>query len=67
VDIGGAGATIPLSGFGYTLTRGVFRDVESLGILGAFTGGLKATAAGITAAILFGYIISVAAVPKAKR
>lgn len=67
VDIGGAGATIPLTGFGYSLARGAFKDVDNNGILGAFTGGLKATAAGITAAIVFGYIISVIFTPKAKR
>lgn len=67
VEVGGAGATIPLSGFGYSLARGAFRDVESMGVMGAFTGGLKATAAGIAAAILFGYMMSVAFTPKAKR
>lgn len=67
VDVGGAGATVPLTGFGYSLTKGAFKDVEQFGILGAFTGGIKAAAAGITAAIFFGYLISVAAVPKAKR
>jgi stage V sporulation protein AE len=67
VDIGGAGATIPLTGFGYSLASGAFKDVDKNGILGAFTGGLKATAAGITAAVLFGYIISVVFTPKAKR
>ncbi len=67
IDIGGAGATVPLSGFGYSLARGAFRDVDTMGLVGAFTGGLKATAAGIAAAILFGYIMSVAFTPKAKR
>lgn len=67
VDVGGAGATIPLTGFGYSLARGVFRDVDQYGILGAFTGGVKATAAGITAAVFFGYIMSVVSRPKAKR
>jgi stage V sporulation protein AE len=67
VDIGGAGATIPLTGFGYTLAKGAFRDVDQYGLIGAFTGGIKAAAAGITAAVFFGYLISVAFVPKAKR
>jgi stage V sporulation protein AE len=67
VDIGGAGATIPLTGFGYSLASGAFKDVDKNGILGAFTRKLKATAAGITAAVLFGYIISVVFTPKAKR
>lgn len=67
VDIGGAGATVPLTGFGYSLAKGAFRDIDQYGILGAFTGGIKATAAGITAAIFFGYLASVAFKPKAKR
>jgi len=67
VDIGGAGATVPLTGFGYTLAKGAFLDVDKYGIMGAFTGGVKASAAGITAAVFFGYIISVASTPKAKR
>ena len=67
VDIGGAGATVPLTGFGYSLAKGAFRDVDQSGLLGAFTGGIKATAAGITAAVFFGYLVSVAFKPKAKR
>lgn len=67
VDIGGAGATVPLTGFGYSLAKGAFRDVESTGLLGAFTGGVKAAATGITAAIFFGYLTSVIFSPKAKR
>lgn len=67
VDIGGAGATIPLTGFGYSLAKGAFAEVDKNGILGAFTGGVKATAGGITAVIFFGYIASVVFTPKAKR
>lgn len=67
VDVGGAGATVPLTGFGYNLAKGAFKDVDQYGLLGAFTGGIKATAAGITAAIFFGYLVSVIFVPKAKR
>lgn len=67
VDFGGAGATVPLTGFGYSLAKGAFKDVEQYGLWGAFTGGIKATAGGITAAIFFGYLISVAFTPKAKR
>lgn len=67
VEIGGAGATIPLTGFGYNLVKGTFKDVESMGLLGAFTGGVKSAATGITAAIFFGYLVSVAFSPKAKR
>src|SRR5690606_29092704 len=46
VEVGGAGATIPLTGFGYNLAKGAFRDVDKYGLLGAFTGGIRATAAG---------------------
>jgi stage V sporulation protein AE len=67
VDFGGAGATVPLTGFGYTLAKGAFRDVDQFGLLGAFTGGLKYGAAGLTAAILFGYLFSLIFSPKAKR
>lgn len=66
VDFGGAGATIPLTGSGHTLTKGAFKDVDQYGLLGAFTGGIRAGAAGIAAAVFFGYIISVASKPKAK-
>ena len=53
VDVGGAGATIPLTGFGYSLAKGAFRDVDKYGLLGAFTGGIRATAAGVAAAVFF--------------
>ena len=58
VDFAGAGATVPLTGFGYCLANGVKEAVQSDGILGVFTGGLKATAGGITAAIISGLIVS---------
>jgi len=67
VDIGGAGATIPLTGFGYSLAKGVFSEVDKIGILGVFTGGFKAVAAGLSAAIFFGYIMAVISKPKAKE
>lgn len=67
VEVGGAGATIPLTGFGYSLAKGAFSDVDKYGLLGAFTGGIRATAAGVAAAIFFGYLVSVAFRPKAKR
>ncbi len=66
VSIGGAGATIPLTGFGYLLAKGAISDVNSNGLLGALTGGVKAAAGGITAAIFFGYLISLIFRPKAK-
>jgi len=58
VEFAGAGATVPLTGFGYTLYKGVKEAVSAKGILGAFTGGLKASAGGITAAIVAGLIAS---------
>lgn len=64
IDFAGAGATIPLSGFGCTLAKGVKKAVEEDGFLGIFTGGLTAGAAGITAAILFGLIASIIFKPK---
>lgn len=53
-----AGATVPLPGFGYALAKGVMMEVDNYGISGVLTGGLKATAAGITAALLFSVIAS---------
>jgi stage V sporulation protein AE len=67
VKFGGAGATIPLPGFGYALAKGALKGVRESGILGAFTGGVTATAGGITSAIVFGYIISVLFDPKTKK
>lgn len=58
VKYGYAGATIPLPGFGNALAKGVIKEVEEIGFLGVFTGGIKATAGGITAAIVFGYIMA---------
>lgn len=56
VDFGGSGATIPISGFGYALANGVKEEIDKTGFLGVFTGGITATSAGITAAIVFGYL-----------
>ena len=56
VKFAGAGATVPLTGFGYTLAKGVEKAVTENGLLGALTGGLTATAAGITAAMIFGLV-----------
>ncbi|MBQ9355501.1 MAG: stage V sporulation protein AE [Clostridia bacterium] len=58
VDFAGAGATVPLTGFGYSLAKGVEKAVDEYGFIGVLTGGLTATSAGITAAMLFGYIAS---------
>ena len=56
--LAGAGATVPLTGFGYTLAKGVRQAIDEKGWIGILTGGLKATAGGITAAILAGLIVS---------
>ena len=58
VEFGGAGATVPLTGFGYALAKGVEKNLDKFGFLGVFTGGLTATAGGIAAAIFFGYLIA---------
>lgn len=66
VDFAGAGATVPLTGFGYSLAKGVMEDVDSKGLIGVLTGGLSATSAGISAAVLFGFIAALVAKPKMK-
>lgn len=58
VDFGGAGATVPLTGFGYALANGVMAGVRERGLLGAFTGGVTGTAGGIAAAVFFGYLVA---------
>lgn len=65
-DWAGAGATVPLTGFGNTLAKGVREAVDKNGFLGIFTGGLKSTAGGITAAIISGLIVSLIFKPKDK-
>lgn len=62
----GAGATVPLTGFGNTLARGIKKAVDEDGTLGILTGGLTASAAGITAAVLFGLLASLIFKPKDK-
>ena len=66
VEFGGAGATVPLTGFGYLLSKGVEKAVDEQGILGALTGGLTAAAAGIGAAIFFCYLVALIFKPKSK-
>ena len=56
VDFAGAGATTPLTGFGFAISKGIRDAVDSQGLLGALTGALKATAGGISAALVFGYL-----------
>ena len=58
VEFAGAGATIPLTGFGNSLAKGVKEAVDSQGFIGIFTGGLKATAGGIAAAVTCGLLVS---------
>lgn len=65
-EFAGAGATVPLTGFGYTLAKGVKEAVQDKGFLGIFTGGLKAAAGGITAAIIMGLLTSLIFKPKDK-
>ena len=67
VDWGGAGATVPLTGFGYSLAKGVEQAVAEKGLLGALTGGLTATAGGITAEVLFSLIAALLVRPGDKR
>lgn len=67
VDIGGAGATVPLTGFGYNLAKGVFKEIDNVGFLGVFTGGFKAAAAGLSAAVFFGYVMALVSKPKPKK
>lgn len=64
VIFSGAGATIPLTGFGYSLYKGTYEAVQEKGLLGAFVGGATATAGGVVAAVAFGYLY--AAIFKAK-
>ena len=65
-DFAGAGATIPLTGFGHALVTGVRRAVQEVGLLGALTGGLTQTAAGITAAVFFGTLVALVCKPRPK-
>ena len=66
VEFAGAGATVPISGFGYSLAKGAMEAVTSDGLLGAFSGGLTAAASGITVAVVFGYLAALVANPKSK-
>ena len=66
VELAGAGATVPLTGFGYSLAKGVRAAVTEHGLLGALMGGLEATAAGIAASVLFGIIFALLVKPDDK-
>ncbi len=66
VDFAGAGATVPISGFGYLLANGAIKGAKN-GLFGAFTGGLSAASAGVTAAVLFGYFIALIFKARSKK
>lgn len=66
VEFGKAGATVPISGFGYALGKGVMESVDQMGFLGIFVGGIKSCSAGIAAAILFGFLAALFAKPTIK-
>ena len=65
-EYAGAGATVPLTGFGYLLSKGVKEEIDAVGALGILTGGLKAAAGGISAAVLFAFFSFLLANPKEK-
>ena len=67
IDFAGAGASVPITGFGHSLMKGAIEGVNENGLLGAFVGGIKATAGGISAAIFFGFIIAVLFNPRQKK
>jgi len=67
IDFGGAGATVPLPGFGHLLARGVIKEVDEVGFMGIFTGAFKAMAGGVTAAVVFSYIASLIFNPKTPK
>lgn len=64
VDIAGAGAIVPLPGFGHSLVTGTIEEINKIGFLGIFSGAVKATAGGITAAIVLGLFIAIVFNPK---
>lgn len=64
VDFAGAGATVPLPGFGHALAQGAIKAARSDGLIGVFAGGVSATAVGITAAVVFGYMVALIFNPK---
>ena len=67
VDFAGAGATVPLTGFGYNLCKGVYKAVSEHGFWGIFTGGITAAAGGISAALIFGFFVAAIFKPKSKK
>ena len=67
VEFAGAGATVPLTGFGYTLAKGAAKGVQDHGFWGIFSGGVTGSAAGIAAAVVFGFVMALIFKPKAKK
>ena len=67
VDLAGAGATVPLTGFGYNISKGIREAVDEKGLLGIFTGALTAASGGTTAALVFGYLAALVFKAKPKR
>ena len=67
VKFAGAGATVPLTGFGYCLAKGALKAVRESGAIGILSGGLTGSSAGIAAAIFFGFVIALIAKPKEKK
>lgn len=67
VEFGKSGATVPISGFGYSLAKGVISAVDKEGLLGVLTGGITKTAAGIASAIFFGYFFALISKPDIKN
>ena len=63
VEFAGAGATVPLTGFGYTMAKGVEKAVQEMGFLGILTGGVTSAAVGISAAVFFGYLAALVSRP----
>ena len=67
VEFAGAGATTPLTGFGYLISKGITEDVDQKGLLGIFTGGLRAASGGTAAALIFGYLAAMLSRSRAKN
>jgi len=67
VEYAGAGATVPISGFGYSMVKGVMKEIDTKGFVGILYGGLKASAAGVSAAILFGFLAAMVFNPREKK
>lgn len=65
-DLAGAGASVPLTGFGYLLSKGIRDAIDQYGFLGIFTGGLTACAGGVAAALIFGLLMAALFKPKSK-